>query len=228
MNTDRLKHIRDLVENARELPASDHPAFLERECAADPALRSDIVAFMEQPSTTPPPGVELQPAEFATARFQIGHRLGSGGFGDVYEARDRIHGSTVALKVLRRVDATSLLQFKREFRRVAQLVHRNVVRLYELIEESDHWFFTMELVHGVHLLDYLRAQPSSSRDAALRNTFSQLADAVEVLHGAGIVHRDIKPSNVMVEPSGRVVLLDFGIAKEIGPADTPGTPPPTG
>ena len=51
MNTERLKQIRDLVENARELPASEQPAFLERECAADPALRSDIVAFLEQPST---------------------------------------------------------------------------------------------------------------------------------------------------------------------------------
>jgi eukaryotic-like serine/threonine-protein kinase len=112
-----------------------------------------------------------------------------------------------------------LLQFKREFRRVTQLVHRNVVRLYELIEESDQWFFTMELVRGSHLLDYLRMQPASGREAGLRSTFSQLATAVEVLHGAGIIHRDIKPSNVMVDPGGRVVLLDFGIAKEIGPAD---------
>jgi serine/threonine protein kinase len=143
--------------------------------------------------------------------------LGSGGFGDVYEARDRNNGSTVALKRLRRVDPSSLLQFKREFRRVAQLVHRNLVRLYELVEEGDHWFFTMELVHGTHALDYLRTQASARREAALRSTFSQLATAVEVLHGAGIIHRDIKPSNVMVEQDGRVVLLDFGIAKEIGP-----------
>src|SRR4051794_19392138 len=197
MNTGRLKVIRDLVESARKLPASEQTAFLERECAADPALRSAVVAFLEQPSTRPSRGVEPHSAEFATTRFDVGRRLGSGGFGDVYEARDRINGSTVALQVLRRGDATSLLKFKREFRRGSQLVHRNVVRLYELVGESDHWFFTMELVHGVHLLDHLRGLPSGVADAALRNTFSQLADAVEVLHGAGIVHRDIKPSNVM-------------------------------
>ena len=148
-------------------------------------------------------------------RFELGRRLGSGGFGEVYEARDRSNGGVVALKILRRRDATSLLQFKREFRRVSQLVHPNLVRLYELIEEGEHWFFTMELVVGTHALDYLWAQSLDQREAAVRRTFSQLATAIEVLHGAGIVHRDIKPSNVMVAGDGRVVLLDFGVAKEM-------------
>src|SRR5262249_10293997 len=154
-----------------------------------------------------------KPPPLVTDRFQIVRRLGSGGFGDVYEARDRVSGSAIALKLLRTVDAIGRLRFKREVRRVAELVHTNLVRLNELMEEGEQWFFTMELVQGWHALDYLRAQPSATRDAALRHTFRQLADAVEVLHNAGIVHRDIKPSNVMVAPDGRVVLLDFGIAK---------------
>jgi serine/threonine protein kinase len=158
-----------------------------------------------------------KPPPLVTDRFHVVRRLGSGGFGDVYEARDRVSGTAVALKLLREVDATGLLRFKREFRRVAQLVHPNLVRLYELIEEGEQWFFTMELVQGWHALDYLGAQSSANRDAALRHTFRQLAEAVDVLHNAGIVHRDIKPSNVMVAPDGRVVLLDFGIAKEIEP-----------
>jgi serine/threonine protein kinase len=158
-----------------------------------------------------------KPPPLVTDRFHIVRRLGSGGFGDVYEARDRVSGSAIALKLLREVDATGLLRFKREFRRVAQLVHPNLVRLYELIEEGEQWFFTMELVQGWHALDYLDAQSSANRDVALRHTFRQLAKAVDVLHNAGIVHRDIKPSNVMVAPDGRVVLLDFGIAKEIEP-----------
>ncbi len=157
------------------------------------------------------------------SRFELGRRLGSGGFGEVYEARDRSNGGMVALKILRRRDPTSLLQFKREFRRVAQLVHPNLVRLYELIEEGEQWFFTMELLVGRHALDYLRARPIDQREAAIRRSFSQLATAIEVLHGAGIVHRDIKPSNVMVTDDGRVVLLDFGVAKQMLTTDLQST-----
>ena len=179
---------------------------------------ADIDTHLEDSSPTRPLD-DSSKAPFTTRRFEIGRRLGSGGFGDVYEARDRTSGSIVALKLLRHVDATSLLHFKREFRRVAELVHPNLIRLYELFEEDDRWFFTMELAHGTHMLDYLRAQPRGRHEPALRSAFSQLATAIEVLHGVGIVHRDIKPSNVMVERTGRVVLLDFGIAKEIALTD---------
>ncbi len=157
------------------------------------------------------------PPRFVTERFHVLRPLGSGGFGDVYEAQDRINGSVIALKVLRHVEPRSLLRFKHEFRRASRLVHRNLIRLYELIEEAEHWFFTMELVRGTHLLEYLDAQRPHAHEAACRRSFSQLSHAVEALHGVGIVHRDIKPSNVMVGDDGRVVLLDFGIAKEIVP-----------
>jgi eukaryotic-like serine/threonine-protein kinase len=143
--------------------------------------------------------------------------LGAGGFGDVYHALDRANGGSVALKVLRHVDALTLLQFKREFRSVAQLVHPNLIRLYELIQDGECWLFTMELVEGSHLLDYVDRHRGAKRDAALRRSFNQLATALEVLHDAGIIHRDIKPSNVMATPEGRIVLLDFGIAKQMAP-----------
>jgi hypothetical protein len=101
MNTERLKKIRDLVEYTRELAPSEQTSFLDRECALDPSLRADVDAFLEQPSTAPSPNFESHQGEFRTARFHIGRRLGSGGFGDVYEARDVNNGSIVALKVLR-------------------------------------------------------------------------------------------------------------------------------
>ena len=155
------------------------------------------------------------PDSLAGGRFQLRRKLGAGGFGDVYEALDQARGSPVALKILRHVEPLGLVQFKREFRRVAKLVHPNLVRLYELIQDGDHWFFTMELVAGSHALDYVQSRAGASRDATLRRTFSQLGAALEALHAAGIVHRDIKPSNVMATHEGRVVLLDFGIAKEM-------------
>jgi serine/threonine protein kinase len=154
---------------------------------------------------------------FADGRFLVVRQLGAGGFGDVYQALDRTHGGAVALKVLRRVDPVTLLQFKREFRSVAQLVHPNLIRLYELIQDGESWLFTMELLEGSHLLEYIRGHRGARREAALRRSFDQLTIALAVLHDAGIVHRDVKPSNVMATPQGRIVLLDFGVAKQVAP-----------
>jgi serine/threonine protein kinase/tetratricopeptide (TPR) repeat protein len=93
---------------------------------------------------------------FISSRFEILHRLGSGGMGVVYEARDRLHGNIVALKTLADVEPEALLRFKSEFRALQDLHHPNLVQLYELIEEAGNWFFTMELVRGVSFLEYTR------------------------------------------------------------------------
>ncbi|HWN68386.1 MAG TPA: serine/threonine-protein kinase, partial [Haliangium sp.] len=91
-----------------------------------------------------------------TARFSIVRRLGAGGMGVVYEAFDRERQVTVALKTLIRFDAHALYQFKREFRALTELVHENVISLYELISEGGQWFFTMELIdNGADLISFL-------------------------------------------------------------------------
>lgn len=141
-----------------------------------------------------------------TERFEIVRRLGGGAFGEVYEARDRKHGQTVALKVLKSADAESLYRFKHEFRSVADLSHPNLVKLYELFQEGEHWFLAMELILGLAFDDHLRRAPERTLSA-----FAQLAAGVEAMHHAGLLHRDIKPTNVLVEATGRVVLLDFGL-----------------
>ncbi|WP_437945275.1 protein kinase [Sorangium sp. So ce296] len=91
-------------------------------------------------------------------RFQIVRRLGAGGFGIVYEALDRARGERVALKTLARVSAPALYRFKREFRALADIAHDNLVRLHDLIGSGDEWLFTMELIHGVDWLTYVRGQ----------------------------------------------------------------------
>ena len=142
-----------------------------------------------------------------TKRFELRHELGSGGFGDVYEARDREHGTLVALKSLKSSHPDWIYRFKREFRIVGDLAHPNLVRLYELFLEDERWYLTMELVDGLRFDEYLRRAPDQ-----LRSCFGQLALGIVELHRAGCLHRDLKPSNALVEATGRVVLLDFGLA----------------
>jgi eukaryotic-like serine/threonine-protein kinase len=89
-------------------------------------------------------------------RFEIRRLLGAGGFGEVYEAFDLQRNETVALKILRKTDATTLYRFKQEFRALSLLAHPNLVTLYELIADDDQWLLTMELVPGGSFLDYVR------------------------------------------------------------------------
>ena len=155
-----------------------------------------------------------------TARFELRRCLGAGGFGVVYEAYDREHDGIVALKTLQQLGAGALYRFKREFRALADIDHPNLITLYELSADGEHWFFTMELVEGVNFLSYVRpeghgAEPLSKPDMdRLRDAFRQLAEGVRALHQAGKLHCDLKPSNVLVERSGRVVILDFGLVTE--------------
>jgi hypothetical protein len=158
-------------------------------------------------------------------------KLGEGGMGVVYEADDLEHHERVAIKVLHRADVEALRRFKQEYRALQDIEHPNLVRLGELHEAGGFWFFSMELVEGVHLGDYVRArdsaksgspandtQRSSFDEPRLRHAFLQLAQGLHALHSAGKVHCDVKPSNVRVTPEGRVVVLDFGLVFERGRA----------
>ena len=139
--------------------------------------------------------------------------------GIVYEAIDTVRDARVALKRLERVDPTALHRFKREFRARADVVHPNLVALHELIGQGDRWFFTMELLDGVDVLTYARAQPEPDL-RNVRAAFAALVEGLAALHDGGLVHRDVKPSNVLVCRDGRVVLLDFGLVARTGVRDS--------
>jgi serine/threonine protein kinase/tetratricopeptide (TPR) repeat protein len=140
-------------------------------------------------------------------RFVIEGKLGQGGMGAVYIARDRERSGLVALKTLLRRDADAVYRIKQEFRSLADVLHPNLVRLYELFEDDGRWFFTMELVKGAPLLDALNHRELPER-------FSQLSAGIGAIHAAGKLHRDLKPSNVLLTPEGRVVILDFGLSAD--------------
>lgn len=150
----------------------------------------------------------------ASGRFRLGSLIGSGAFGEVYRAYDRVRQRAVALKLLHKRDPESIARFKREFRSVAPLRHPNLVGLHSLHREGDRWFFTMDLVEGHDLRPYLR--PAGVLDPArARRAFREIADGLIALHASGHVHRDVKPSNIRLDLDGSVRLLDFGFARDI-------------
>jgi tetratricopeptide (TPR) repeat protein len=161
-------------------------------------------------------------AEFrGTERFTVRRQLGAGGMGVVYEVHDQARNEIVALKTLRRARAGDIYRLKREFRSLAGVTHPNLVSLYELVVEGTNCFFTMELVHGVNLLEYVRGLATTAplRAERIRHVFHQLFEGINALHRRGKLHRDIKPSNILITPDGRAVILDFGLAGDVGPDD---------
>ena len=147
-------------------------------------------------------------------RFTVTRRIGQGGMGVVYEAHDRLRQMPVAVKTIESGDPTALYRFKREFRSLSNITHRNLATLYELFADATPWFFTMELVTGVTFLEYVR--PSGSADyQRLSAALTELVAGLSALHSCKKLHRDVKPPNVLVEPDGRVVVLDFGLVMDL-------------
>ena len=215
----------------------------------------------------------ISPGEFAgTSRYTPTKLLGAGSWGRVYQAYDNERNAFVAVKLLSSFGPEALLRFKREFRALQNVVHPNLVTLYELISETDRWFFTMEYVDGRNFVDYVIGEPelkgtaveipapapspgfagtknlrlseetksatgpgsgpapgssapmlpshqrpalSPQSVARLRSALAQLVDGICALHAAGKLHRDIKPSNVLVTRLGEVLVLDFGLVREL-------------
>jgi len=147
--------------------------------------------------------------------YEIIDRLGAGGMGEVYRARDTRLGRTVALKVLRAGADPQLLQrLEREARAASALNHPNIVHIYDVGEAADRpgaHYVVMECVEGETLRRRLRPGPLSL--AEVLDLGAQLADGLAKAHRAGIVHRDLKPENLMVTPEGLLKILDFGLAK---------------
>jgi Tol biopolymer transport system component len=160
------------------------------------------------------------PAGSDLGGFEIVRLLGAGGMGEVYLARDRRLGRSVALKVLPakvELEPHRLARFEQEARAASALSHTNICHIYHLGDTADHRrYIVMEHVDGDTLHERLLADRPALHDAL--DIAIQIAAALTAAHAAGIVHRDIKPENVMIRRDRVVKVLDFGVAKLLPPA----------
>jgi eukaryotic-like serine/threonine-protein kinase len=156
-----------------------------------------------------PPGTVLG------QRYEILGTLGRGGMGAVYKARDREVNRIIALKVIRpdlAGNSSIIDRFKQELVLSHQVTHRNVVRIYDLGEADGVKFITMEYIEGSDLRSLIKERKAFPPGEAVE-TMIQICRALEAAHGVGVIHRDLKPQNVMRDNQGRVVVMDFGLAR---------------
>jgi uncharacterized protein (TIGR02145 family) len=154
--------------------------------------------------------------------YEIKGILGEGGMAVVYLAEHQLFHSKVAVKVLNREfvhNENIRKRFISEARNMFKMSHPNIVRVTDMIDQEQTVAFVMEYIEGESLKEYLDRKGKLG-DEQIKYILSQMLDALEYVHGQGLVHRDIKPSNFMLTPQGKVMLMDFGIAKQLNPGSS--------
>jgi serine/threonine protein kinase len=160
---------------------------------------------------------ELKPGVDILGRFQIEADLGEGGMGKIFKARDIKLEEQVVLKVMKPGFADEVLKrFKREIRLARKITHPGVVRIYDFWEAGPLTFVTMEFLEGSDLRNELKRRGAFPPPVALRIA-TEIFEALSAAHEVGVVHRDMKPHNVLMLPTGRIKVLDFGIAQGLEP-----------
>ena len=170
------------------------------------------------PRSAPPDGTAvLQIGDLLSGRYEILQLLGEGGMGAVYKARDVELEREVALKVIRpeMAEHPEILQrFKQELILARQITDRNVIRIFDIGEAGKIKFITMEYLEGENLHQILKRQGKLEVAEAI-GIMEQTASGLAAAHREGIIHRDLKPGNIMRDKNGRVVVMDFGLARTI-------------
>ncbi|MCG3159883.1 MAG: Serine/threonine-protein kinase PknD [Acidobacteria bacterium] len=241
MTPERWKQIDQLLQEALEREPAERVAYLAEACGGDDELRREVVSLLgfheraENFIETPPTDVAADwlNAKESRAGQTIGHyelirRIGRGGMGEVYLARDARLGRQIALKLLQSSltqDAARVRRFRQEARAASSLNHPNILTIYEVGQEDSTTggahFIAAEFVDGQTLRELCRGE-GLTLGAAL-DILIQVAGALTAAHEAGIVHRDIKPENIMLRGDGLVKVLDFGLAKLTEQATRPHT-----
>ncbi len=239
----RWKDLDGILDAVLELPSDQRSAFLDEACSGDDALRKhverllahedQIGSFIETPAfaaSSEETGLvsllkgshEPQPLLHAgrviAGRFQILSKLGKGGMGEVWRAFDLKLRIDVALKTLRldfRHRAEDLIDLiRREVRTAREVISPNVCRIFDLVNEEDRELILMEYIDGITLQEMME-QRAPLDLLETRDIAAQFLAGLEAIHGSGLVHRDLKPENIMITRTGRVVVMDLGIAEPI-------------
>jgi eukaryotic-like serine/threonine-protein kinase len=170
-----------------------------------------VVSFTETGQVILEAGVVL------AQRYEIVSILGEGGMGAVYKAKDLELNRLVALKVIRRELAGNqaiIDRFKQELILATQVTHKNVIRIYDLGESDSMKFITMEFVEGEDLRSLITTRKKLPPREAVE-IIQQACRALEAAHSVGVIHRDLKPQNIMQDKSGRILVMDFGLARTL-------------
>jgi tetratricopeptide (TPR) repeat protein/tRNA A-37 threonylcarbamoyl transferase component Bud32 len=222
----RRRRIEALFDQAIELAPGDRAELLARDCNGDPELRREVDALLaaaEQSGVTAKlAGVLAASASHTTvpphpaiSQYEIVEKVGGGGMGVVYKARDPQLHRFVALKFLPTslgADPELKLRFLQEAKTIASLDDPNVCTVFEVAEpEAGQLVIVMPYYEGETLKQKIARGPLPVPEAL--EYALQVASGLAHAHAAGVVHRDIKPANIVVTPGGRVKILDFGIAK---------------
>jgi tetratricopeptide (TPR) repeat protein/predicted Ser/Thr protein kinase len=157
----------------------------------------------------------LQPGQVLAQRYEILQILGEGGMGAVYKAKDLELNRPVALKVIRPDlggNQDILDRFKQELLLAREVTHKNVIRIYDIGEAESLKFITMEYVEGEDLRRLIHERKNIPPVEAVE-IMQQVGRALEAAHSVGIIHRDLKPQNVMRDKTGRILVMDFGLAR---------------
>lgn len=181
-------------------------------CGADPSLSPTRAG--RSPGFDPLAELGLRPGESFAQRYTIVDEVGSGGMGRVYKAVDQKLGTAVALKLIppeQLARPSSLERFRRELVLARQVTHSNVCRVHDLGEVDDLHYLSMEYVDGQNLRDWVQAVGRLSPQQTV-SVGRQICAGLTAIHRQDIVHRDLKPTNIMLDRSGRVVVMDFGLA----------------
>ncbi len=226
---ERRRRIEEVCDAALDHEAHERAAFVAAACGPDDALRQEVESLLAHAQKAEGFLAESMGeiaahvlADAHTASLvgrQIGSytilsRLGAGGMGEVYRARDTKLGRDVAIKVVADVflsDAERLAHFEREARVLATLNHPHIGAIYGMEEADGVRGLVLELVEGATLAERLALGPLPIPEAL--TVARQIADAIEAAHEKGVIHRDLKPANIKITPDGTVKVLDFGLAK---------------
>ena len=233
--TDRFRRVDTIFDAALDLPPDEQTAFIDRECGDDEALRAEVLelvrAYHQADSLLDAPAARVAaplldasaalagPVPERIGAFRVVREIGRGGMGRVFlgERADGEFEQRVAIKLIQHGTPGVLRRFIEERRILALLEHPGIARLVDGgLTPSGLPYFAMELVEGEPIDRYCERR-GLTLDQRLE-LFGRVCEAVAYAHRRLVIHRDLKPSNILVTADGQVKLLDFGIAKLLGPA----------